>query len=595
MSLLNSFAFEDDVDEKNIKNARKIFWNKQPNVLFRDIQLSDERHNHQVCYENIRKCNICRVMLPAINGWFSDDRIIGMTNTSYMLHERLRNFQPYDMHKDAKHIHKFHANKSYKQPTKLLNISTREIFQNTGSGYFIVSHVWSSNYFGLVNPFSEQNKGYSWLKRMSKLLKIKYTWIDTCCINQDDAEEKNREIDNMRDYYNGADACAVILSSTNARDIDEFIANIKLLAVNALDNPHRRLGHMWSLASLYYSNLLTDEWYTRIWTIQEIMLSKLVVVDSSCGLVDLTELLQCYHVLVNELGKITASKNGAEQVRTLSYHLFHPIEIYTMKDILELCAGRKATNSHDYVYGILGLLPNVEIQVNYKLPLDDVIVDLFAKVSITDLSWIAWYGSSHMNNYTYLPVIGSSIMFYKWEDSILQSSKMRFVQHGLTLSCNKIYAKIISIVQWNGEYLGPGNNLKVLSDLCKNIVCGGCIIERICKRGCCQRKFVKQLFGVLCSKCSSSQEIYSRECRAHIDDMFSKPHDCAILLLKTDDKYLIGKTSNALHLDKTEKILLMFGNNKDRRGWIMENGKMVGIISEYDKYLNMTNITDMYI
>jgi hypothetical protein len=58
-----------------------------------------------------------------------------------------------------------------------------------------------------------------------------------------------------------------------------------------------------------------------------------------------------------------------------------------MKDILELCAGRKATNSHDYVYGILSLLPNVEIQVNYKLPLD-VIVDLFAKVSITDLSWI---------------------------------------------------------------------------------------------------------------------------------------------------------------------------------------------------------------
>jgi hypothetical protein len=65
-----------------------------------------------------------------------------------------------------------------------------------------------------------------------------------------------------------------------------------------------------------------------------------------------------------------------------------------MKDILELYAGRKATNGHDYVYGILGLLPNVEIQVNYKLPLD-VIVDLFAKVSITDLLWIAWYESSH--------------------------------------------------------------------------------------------------------------------------------------------------------------------------------------------------------
>jgi hypothetical protein len=588
MSLLNLLAIEDGVDEENIKNARKIFWNKQPNVLFRGTQLSDERYGHQMCYVNIRECNICSVTLPAINGWFSDERIISMTNTSYMLYKRLQKFQPYNMHKDTKHhIHKFHANKPRKQPFKLLNVSTREIFHNIGNKYFVVSHVWSSNYFGLVNPFSENNKGYLWLKRMSKLLKIKYAWIDTCCINQDDAEEKDREINNMRDYYVGADACAVILSSTNSRDIDEFIANIKLLVVNALDNPHRRLGHMWSLVSLYYSNLLTDEWFKRIWTIQEIMLSKLVVVDSSCGLVDFTELLQCYHVLVNELGRITA-KSGSEQVRTLAYHLFHPAETYVMKDILELCAGRKATNSHDYVYGILGLLPNIIIQVNYKLPFDQVVVDLFTRVSVMDLSWIAWYGSSHMENRTYLPVIGSSIMLYRWENI---TPNMRFTQHGLALSCSKIYAKVISIAQWNGEYAGSANNLKVLSTLCENIVCAGCIIERICKKDCCQRMYIKQLPDPLCSKCNSSQGMYGHECMEHINSMFSKPHDCAVLLLKSDGKYLIGKTSNTLHLDETEKILLMFGD----KGWIMENGKMVGIITECDKYLNIANPTNMYL
>jgi len=512
-----------------------------------------------------------------------------------MLYRELNKFDPYK-------IHTKHDETTHKTPLKLLDVESREVVYDTADKkYFTVSHVWSSGYFGGV-PFLESNKGYSWLKRMSKLLNLQYAWIDTCCIDQDNMDEKKLEIGNMREYYMNASSCAVLFSSTFATDIDTFIADIRLLAHNAVDNPYRRLGHVWTLASIFHSNLLTDEWFKRIWTIQEIMLSRNVVVDSSYGLVDLTELLKCYHTLVNTLGKMVMCTDEMDQTRTLSQYLHNGVSSYNMASVLELCVGRQATNEHDYVYGILGLLPNVHIGVDYDMPLENVTVSLFREVTKNkDLSWISWIGSSFLENHKFIPVIGSSLSTDQWNTDILDRLSITF-DDNVTIRSDKIDAEVIGIAEWNGAYRGITNICSVIYMLCLDEkLCHSCFVMKFCDNGCCTPRMIRTVMvvggvdGNFCADCLTFDdgERYD-ECSRHMEKLFAKQHDWCVLLLRTqENKCLIGRIDDQLVYDNRYKQVLMFGDQETGyRGWVMDGDHRVGIVSYHEKNFAI-NVSDI--
>jgi hypothetical protein len=571
---------------KLVVEARNIFWNARE-ISFdgKIISCDDYKHWDKLACEP-KNCDTCCVLTPMSTGRFSDKRIFPMTDTSHMLYKEFDKFDPYN-------IHTKHSGATRKMPLKLLHVKSRKVVYNiVNKKYFTVSHVWSSDYFNIVNPFSKDNKGYPWLKRMAKLLNIKYAWIDTCCIDQDNVEEKKREIGNMREYYMNASSCAVLLSSTSTTDIDIFIADIQLLAHNAIDNPYRRLGHSWTLASIFYSNLLTDEWFKRIWTIQEIMLSRSVVVNSSHGLVDLTELLKCYHTLVDKLGKMIICSDEMDQTRTLSQYLHSGINSYNIGSVLELCVGRKATNEHDYVYGVLGLLPNIRIRVDYDAPLEDVTVSLFREATKNrDLSWISWIGPSFLENHKFIPVIGSSLCTDQWNSNILDKLSITFEDH-MTIKSDMMDAEVIGIAQWNGAYPGITNICWVISLLCESEkICNSCFVMKFCNNGCCTPHIVRTVMTInsvdsyFCATCLASDdgERY-HESLLHMEKLFAKQHDWCILLLRTQDKYLIGRIDAQLVYDDRDKQVLMFGSPETGyRGWVMDGDYRVGIVPYHEK------------
>lgn len=572
--------------EKLAREARKILWTAKDDeiTLFGNRNISSNDYMHwdtSTCKP--QDCNVCNVLVPSSTGFFSDERIFPATNTSHILYDKLREFQPYKIHiKQGKTTHK--------APSKLLDITSREIIHDTvGKRYFTVSHVWSSNYFGGV-PFSENNKGYSWLKRMSKLLKIRYAWIDTCCIDQDNIDEKQREIGNMREYYMNAASCAVLFSSTTPKNVDTFIANIRLLAHKAVDNPYRRLGHVWALASIFESNLLVDEWFTRVWTIQEIILGRSVVVDSSCGLVDLTELLKSYHTLVYSIGKMVMCTGEMSQTQTLSYHLHNQQDSYDMASVLELCMGRQATNGHDYVYGILGLLPNVDIEVNYKLPLESVMVSIFREATRNgDLSWISWIGSSFLENYSFIPMIGSPLYINRWS---MDANKLSVTfDDKMVIKSAKMDVEIIGIAKWNGIYPGTTNACVVLHMLCLDEkLCHSCTVMKFCNDGCCTPHAIRVTMamtlvnGNFCAGCLESNDEWTDKCSKHMERLLDKEHDCCVMLMKTPNgKYLIGKTDDQLVPDNRYQQVLMFGNREMYRGWMMNEHDRIGVVPFHEK------------
>jgi hypothetical protein len=482
---------------------------------------------------------------------------------------------------------------TYDAPLKLLNVLSREITYDTvGKDYFTVSHVWTSNYFSGV-PFSADNKGYPWLKRMSALLKIQHAWIDTCCIDQNSVDEKQREIGNMREYYANASACAVILSSTNAGDIDTFAEDIKLLAHDATNNPYRRLGHVWALASILRSNLLTDEWFGRVWTIQEIVLSHKVVVESSNGLVDLAELLRCYYILVMSLGRIAMCSDEMNQVRTLSHYIHDKVKSYDIAAVLELCVGRQATNKHDYVYGVLGLLPSIQVEINYNLSLETVMTSFFREaVKNKDLSWISWIGPSSLERHSYIPTIGSRLTIDKWDTTFLDGLSVAF-DANMTIASHKMDVEIVGVADWEGSYPGLTNACAVLYVLCVDEkLCHSCLVTKLCARGCCTPYMIQTIMmtsGInykFCTSCSNSSDIWSDGCSKHMEMLFAKQHDRFTLLMKAQNKYLIGRTDCETRFDDTNNHVLMFGEQENGyRGWIMDGDRRIGIVSYHDKDL----------
>jgi hypothetical protein len=89
-------------------------------------------------------------------------------------------------------------------------------------------------------------------------------WADGICINQSDIEEKSMQVGLMRRIYSGSSNTVIYLGSTNLNS-PEF----KCLSV--ID-----MGQLATAVDkeLLLDSILSKEWFTRVWVLQELVLSK---------------------------------------------------------------------------------------------------------------------------------------------------------------------------------------------------------------------------------------------------------------------------------------------------------------------------------
>jgi hypothetical protein len=232
-----------------------------------------------------------------------------------------------------------------------------------------------------------------------------FLWADAICINQEDEEEKARQISRMGDIYRLANRVYAWLGE-NEKDEDDGIHKVMGMA--------HCVGMAFGVSEAYLiwlfdssvdnhntfargiANLSTRPWVSRLWVVQEVVLaSKSLIILAGRAWLYLDSLYKLATIMV---GHPTRSLNHISRWETVAHlgllflirkyyqrnkHNQGTFDVdssspaYRLNRILGLTQGHyKATLSHDYIYELLGLvgteaLPSV-LTPNYNRPYSQV-------------------------------------------------------------------------------------------------------------------------------------------------------------------------------------------------------------------------------
>jgi hypothetical protein len=190
--------------------------------------------------------------------------------------------------------------------------------------YAILSHTWGGQevtFDDLNNNTGSSKDGYEKLKFCAKQAEqdgLRYFWVDTCCINKTDAVELQYTINSMFRWYQSAVKCYVYLSDVSAAGQSQL---------SQLD---------WEPA------FKTSRWFTRGWTLQELLAPRSVAFFSQEG-VRLGD-KQSLKLLIHDITCIAPQALEGK-------HLHE----FGVEERLSWVKSRHTTRKEDKAYSLLGI------------------------------------------------------------------------------------------------------------------------------------------------------------------------------------------------------------------------------------------------
>jgi hypothetical protein len=213
------------------------------------------------------------------------------------------------------------------------------IDENTIPRYAILSHRWGEDadevtFEDLANNTGRKKSGYKKIQLCGEQAKrdgLKYFWIDTCCINTANKAEHSLAIRSMFRWYRSAARCYVYLSDVSAPSL-EYEEEAR--------------------SSLWDSEFRESEWFTRGWTLQELLAPGVVEFFSRdwVKLGDKTSLIQQIH---ETTGIPRLALEGA------------PLSQFPVNERLRWKGDRKTRRDEDAWYSLSGIL-NIDIAPAYS-------------------------------------------------------------------------------------------------------------------------------------------------------------------------------------------------------------------------------------
>lgn len=211
-------------------------------------------------------------------------------------------------------------------PMRLLNTATldfEEFFGEAGHGiphYAILSHTWGPgevSYRDYVNGIGPSRQGWAKVRDASKLASeegFAYLWIDTCCIDKSSSAELSEAINSMFRWYRDAAVCYAHLSD-----------------VSSFEDP-----------TAEGSSFSRSRWFTRGWTLQELLAPKeLVFVGSDWVEIGTKKSLQ---TAVSTITRIDVKALGKQSWPE-----------YSIAQKMSWAVGRQTTRLEDEAYCLIGL------------------------------------------------------------------------------------------------------------------------------------------------------------------------------------------------------------------------------------------------
>ncbi|KAH7372251.1 heterokaryon incompatibility protein-domain-containing protein, partial [Pyrenochaeta sp. MPI-SDFR-AT-0127] len=148
---------------------------------------------------------------------------------------------------------------------RLINVQTLDLVEFVEPdipNYAILSHTWSSDEVSLhdfVTKASQQSQGYQKVASFCAVclqLGLAWAWVDTCCIDKSNGAELSEAINSMFRFYKNSNTCIAYLSDVPAPQNTPWDR----------DDNH---------------TFQKSKWFTRGWTLQELLAPKRVVFYSS--------------------------------------------------------------------------------------------------------------------------------------------------------------------------------------------------------------------------------------------------------------------------------------------------------------------------
>ena len=193
--------------------------------------------------------------------------------------------------------------------------------------YTALSYTWS----GLVTRSAMTISGIPLLitenlelalRRIRGPSRSKNLWVDAICINQNDSEEKSIQVSLMGDIYASATRTTVWLGEESAQsDVAmDFIHSLR-------DGIHTYDTKADQILTQAITELMGREWWTRVWVIQEALMSRRVILMCGDKEVDLVYFIQL--IKDKEFRKAFSIEDGPKMPHRLTKRSFQNM---TLKD-----------------------------------------------------------------------------------------------------------------------------------------------------------------------------------------------------------------------------------------------------------------------
>ncbi|KAE8344226.1 heterokaryon incompatibility protein-domain-containing protein [Aspergillus arachidicola] len=211
---------------------------------------------------------------------------------------------------------------------RLLNARTLQLteFASDFPPYAILSHTWSSEEVSFQEIHSSEARyklGYQKIQKCCEQALVddlEYVWVDTCCIDKSSSAELSEAINSMFQWYKSARVCYVHLAD--------------------VEGPYRKNARTTLLT--YAPDGNPSRWYTRGWTLQELLAPSNVVFYNREW-----QWIGTKRQLLEEVSGIT----GVDEINLIGLG----IKPTCIGQKMSWAASRKTTRIEDKAYCLLGL------------------------------------------------------------------------------------------------------------------------------------------------------------------------------------------------------------------------------------------------
>ncbi|KAI6823709.1 hypothetical protein KC340_g994 [Hortaea werneckii] len=307
---------------------------------------------------------------------------------------------------------------------RLINTETldmREFLPAYIPRYAILSHRWQEEEVSFKQyikrhkyPEIQQLKGFAKIVQLCRIARerqMEWAWIDTCCIDSRSSAELSEAINSMWQWYADADECYIYLCDVHMQDdFSDVLAQVE-----------------------------KSEWFTRGWTLQELIAPRYRVFFTSAwmaiGVVSLWQDARASEKSSRDLSGVEESSKSLQHVvsRTSkvpsSYLLVRDVVSSSIGERISWSASRQTSRPEDVAYSLMGLL-EVNMPMLYGEGKEKAFVRLQLELikKSRDTSLLAWQ----------LPLIKKETSD-RHGSGLLASSPARFANFGRSLSRNYDY------------------------------------------------------------------------------------------------------------------------------------------------------------